>query len=64
MGNRRLVALTGAVLGLLTTPPHPAQQMPQRIGVIVDLKLFANYSGDSLQGPQLGPVPRRWGSLQ
>ena len=64
MSNRCLVALTGTVLGFLTTPPHPAQQMPEGIGMIVNLKLFANYPGDPLKGPQLDWVPRRLGTAQ
>jgi hypothetical protein len=64
MGNRRLVALTCAVLGLLTTPTHTAQKMPQCIGMVVDLKLFANYLGDPLQGPQFGSISGGLGTLQ
>lgn len=59
MSHRRFVALPTAVVGLLATPPHPAQQMPQRMGMIVDAKLFAHYFGAPLQSPQLGPVPCR-----
>jgi hypothetical protein len=57
LGNRRLVALTRTALGLLTTPAHAAQEMPQGIGVVAHLKFAPNYLGDALQGPQLGPIP-------
>jgi len=64
LGNRGLVALTRAALGLLTTPPHAAQEMPQGIGVITDLKCLPNDLGDPLQGPQLGPIPNRLSAPQ
>jgi hypothetical protein len=64
MSNRRLVALTGTALGFLTTPAHAAQEMPQGIGMIADLKFVPNDLGDPLQGPQLGPVPDRLSAPQ
>jgi hypothetical protein len=59
MGNRGLVALTGAALGLLTTPAHATQEMPKRVGMVAHLNLFPDYFGNALQGPQLGSVPGR-----
>jgi hypothetical protein len=64
MSNRCLVALTGTAFGLLTTPAHAAQEMPQGIGMIADLKFVPNYLGNPLQGPQLGPIPGGLGAPQ
>ena len=48
MGNRGLVALTGAALGLLTTPAHATQEMPKRVGMVAHLNLFPDYFGNAL----------------
>jgi hypothetical protein len=64
MGNRGLVALTGTVLGLLTTPAHSTQEMPKRVGMVAHLKFFPDDFGNTLQSPQLGSVPGRLGATQ
>jgi len=64
MSNFRLVALTGTALGLLTTPAYAAQEMPQGIGMIADLKFVPNDLGHPLQDPQLGPISGGLGPAQ
>ena len=52
LGNRLLVAFTGATLGLLGTPAQAPQEMPDARGTIGDAKVPFNNRRDARQRPE------------
>jgi hypothetical protein len=51
MGDGRLVALEGSVLGNLATPPGGPQQLPHVAGMVFDSELASDYLRNALQRP-------------